>query len=180
MLGFVTVMLFTNLIVTGFARIPLSTAQGHHPSLEKWLGPTATEEVARLYETPLPQDWVGFATQMHHQATGGSSYLWGQRRTNGWWYYYFVTLAVKVPLTFWLLVLARLALKRDATRSNTDLLPTVFLLILTITAVGSTRNYGMRYLLPLAPLAIVWVSALAENRGAALSRIAIAVRARQA
>ena len=28
---------------------------------------------------------------------------------------------------------------------------------------GSKRNYGFRYLLPLAPPAIVWVSALAEG-----------------
>ncbi len=73
-------MLLTNLALTGFARIPLSTSEGQHPSLEKWLGAKAAQKVARLYETPLPQDWVGFATQMHHQASGGASYLWGERR----------------------------------------------------------------------------------------------------
>ncbi len=108
MLAFVVLMLLTNLALTGFARIPLSTSQGHHPSLERWVGATAAREIARLYETPLPQDWVGFATQMHHQASGGASYLWGERRMKGWWYYYFVALAVKVPLGFWLLVVARL------------------------------------------------------------------------
>ena len=50
----------------------------------------------------------------------------------------------------------------------------MFLLFLTITAVGSSRNYGMRYLLPLAPLAIVWVSALAESRRAVWPRVAAA------
>ena len=72
--------------------------EGQHPSLEKWLGAKAAQGIARIYETPLPQDWVGFATQMHHQASGGASYLWGERRMKGWWYYYFVALAVKVPL----------------------------------------------------------------------------------
>jgi hypothetical protein len=37
--------------------------------------------------------------------------------------------------------------------------------MLVLTAIGSSRNYGVRYLLPVAPLAIVWISALAE-RGA--------------
>jgi hypothetical protein len=175
MLGFMTIMLLANLVVTGFARIPLSTTRGHHPTLERWSGAMATEEVARLYETPLPQDWVGFATQMHHQVSGGPSYLWGQRRTNGWWYYYFVALAVKVPLGFWLLVLARSTLGRTSTRSYIDLLPIVFLLFLTITVTGSSRNYGIRYLLPLAPLAVVWVSALAQYPTAAWARTAIAV-----
>src|SRR5262249_51165621 len=35
---------------------------------------------------------------------------------------------------------------------------------LAITAAGSARNYGVRYLLPMAPLAIVWISGLAEGR----------------
>ena len=43
-----------------------------------------------------------------------------------------------------------------------DLLPLVFLIYMGITAIGSSRNYGVRYVLPLAPLAIVWVSAIAE------------------
>jgi 4-amino-4-deoxy-L-arabinose transferase-like glycosyltransferase len=204
-LAFVSLMLLTNFALTGFARMPLSTTEGKHPSLDKWLGAETAQEVARLYETPLPQDWVGFATQMHHQASGGASYLWGERRIKGWWYYYFVALAVKVPLGFWLLVVARLALvpasthrpgerhtsplakggpggvssmrgkENNSTKSHIHLLPLVFLLFLTITAIGSSRNYGMRYLLPLAPLAIVWVSALAEGRRTAWPRIAAAL-----
>ncbi len=211
MFVFVTLMLLTNLVLTGFARIPLSTSHGQHPSLEKWLGAKAAQEFARLYETPLPQDWVAFATQMQHQASGGASYLWGERRMRGWWYYYFVALAVKVPLGFWLLVVVRLAFNPDSshnlgerqvffpplakggkdgvvpphcyywfqiqnvTNAHMHLVPLVFLLFLTITAIGSSRNYGIRYLLPLAPLAIVWVSALAEGRRTAWPRIATAV-----
>jgi hypothetical protein len=175
MIEFGMLMFIANLALTGFARIPLSSTQGHHPTIERWLGPTAARAAALLYETPLPQDWVGFATQMHHQASGGASYLWGERRMTGWWYYYFVAMAVKVPLTVWLLVLARLAIRRHSTRSHIDVLPIVFLLFLTITAVASSRNYGFRYLLPLAPMAIVWISALAEKPITALSRIAIAV-----
>jgi 4-amino-4-deoxy-L-arabinose transferase-like glycosyltransferase len=171
LLGFVLLMLLTNLIATGLARIPLSTTQGRHPTLENRLGTAATAALTRLYETPLPQDWVGFATQMHHQASGGPSYLWGERRTKGWWHYYFVALAFKVPLGLWVLVCSRLALanlgeKNRFTSSHIELLPLVVFLFLAITAVGSARNYGMRYLLPLAPLAIVWVSALAECKKA--------------
>ena len=43
------------------------------------------------------------------------------------------------------------------------ILPLAIGLFLAITAAGSSRNYGLRYLLPLAPLAIVWVSRLAER-----------------
>ena len=178
-------MLLADVVVTGFARLPLSTSHGRHPTIERWLGRPRGDLIARLYETPLPQDWVGFATQMHHQASGGPSYLFGERRMTGWWYYYLVAVAVKVPLTFWLLAAARLGLLHGS-RSDPDPLPDgttlccrlVFFLYMVITAAGSSRNYGVRYLLPLAPLAIVWVSALANDvaRIAAGSRLACDVR----
>jgi Dolichyl-phosphate-mannose-protein mannosyltransferase len=249
MIAFVVIMVSTNLAITGFARIPLSTTRGQHPSLERWVGSKVAGEIARIYETPLPQDWVGFATQMHHQASGGLSYLWGELRLKGWWYYYLVALAVKVPLGLWVLVAVRLGISREALpkigeegasaavqgvakgaveragssvtgtsadrgrfllrwlgrpltrpsgtlsssgrggndgcpppdreiarrQSHSDLLPLVFFLFLAITAVGSARNYGIRYLLPLAPLAIVWVSAVAESRRSVWPRVAAAV-----
>src|SRR5262249_10198470 len=101
-----------------------------------------------------------------HQRSGGSSYLFGTRRMHGWWYYYFVALAVKVPLTFWLLVLGRvgLGLSGKLRSAGRDwMLPVSIGLFLTIAALGSSRNYGLRYILPLAPLALVWVSGLAEG-----------------
>src|SRR5262249_19005133 len=108
MAGFASLMLISNAAVTGFARLPLSTERGHHPSIEKWFGTRASDLVATVYETPVPEDWVGFATQTIHQASGGPSYLFGERRMKGWWYYYFVAIAVKVPLAFWLLAGTRI------------------------------------------------------------------------
>jgi hypothetical protein len=165
MAGFVLILLLADAAVTGFANLPLSTSYGRHPTIERWFGRGGNELVTCIYETRLPQDWVGFATQMHHQASGGPGYLFGARRTQGWWYYYLVAIAVKVPLTFWILVAARIALARChkndvSVPDGNALLSLVFLLYLGITAVGSTRNYGIRYLLPLAPLAIVWISAI--------------------
>jgi hypothetical protein len=49
------------------------------------------------------------------------------------------------------------------------------LLFLAITAACSSRNYGVRFLLPLAPLAIVWISALAESSRSRLANGAIAL-----
>ncbi|MBX6314356.1 MAG: glycosyltransferase family 39 protein [Isosphaeraceae bacterium] len=163
MLAFLLVMVLSNWVLTGFALMPLSQRAGAHPSLDGRFGPLLGRLVARAVETPLPQDWVGFATQVHHQRSGGPSYLWGEQRMTGWWYYYFVALAVKVPLSFWLLVVGRIGLGRRV-RSNggDEIIPLALGVFLLAAALGSSRNYGIRYLLPLAPLAIVWVSALAE------------------
>ena len=172
---FMLVMVAADIVVTGFACLPLSPTRGEHPSVEKWMGKTIGYQVARLYETPIPQDWAGLAVQMNHQRSGGPSFLWGVRRMTGWWYYYFVAMAVKIPLGFWLLVVARLALTRRLDRerlpdSQGRWLPVACLLFLAITAAGSSRNYGLRYVLPIAPLAIVWVSAIAEVCDRAWSR----------
>jgi 4-amino-4-deoxy-L-arabinose transferase-like glycosyltransferase len=165
---YVIIMILANLAFTGFALLPLSTTRGEHPTIETRYGRSVEAWISRLYETPIPQDWVGFAAQTHHQITGGSSYLLGERRRRGWSYYYLIALAVKVPLGFWLLLAGRLALPvpaKDENRPRDDLLPHCIVLFLVITAIGSSRNYGLRYLLPLAPLAIVWVSRLAEGSG---------------
>jgi 4-amino-4-deoxy-L-arabinose transferase-like glycosyltransferase len=166
MVGYVTVMLLTDLAVTCFAVLPLSNSTGRHPTLEtgvaRYLGPW----MARLYETPIPQDWVGLANQVQRQVSGGPSYLLGERRMTGWRTYYFIALAVKVPLTLWLLLAGRTALDYRTQRERPQrdrLLPAFIALFLAVAAAGSARNYGVRYLLPLAPLAIIWVSRLAET-----------------
>jgi hypothetical protein len=149
---------------------------GAHPSLDNRFGPRVGRLVTQAVETPIPQDLVGFATQLQHQRSGGSSYLLGERRSRGWWYYYFVALAVKVPLSAGLLILVRgiTTGRRGWSLSSRDaMIPLAVAAFLTATALGSSRNYGLRYLLPLSPLAIVWVSALAEKKG--LTRVIVAV-----
>ena len=167
MIIFGLVAIVANLAVTGFALLPISPRVGDHPVLVDRFGKNLGPTLARLVETPIPQDWVGFLTQMSHQRHGGPSSLFGEVRNHGWWYYYFVALAVKAPLSLALLALGRVVLKSepnhaDATRSLTWL-PIFWIgLFFLAVAAGSSRNYGVRYLLPTAPLAIVWISGLAR------------------
>jgi len=167
MMAFGLVMVAANLVVTGFATIPLSPRDRAHPSLEGKFPPAVARWASWGLERAYPQDWVGFANQVLHQSHGGPSYLLGERRLSGWKYYYPVTLAVKVPLAFWLLAAARgwSGARGEARRGDRAwMLPVVVLAFLLIAMMGSKRNYGVRYLLPVAPPAIVWVSALAEGR----------------
>lgn len=174
MAGFAAAMVVANLLVTGFATIPLSPRSGSHPWLDGRVGPTLRPLASRLLETSFPSDWVGFARQMAFQREGGPSYLLGERRLTGWTHYYPVTLAVKVPLAFWLLVVARGFLGRRSPRSAREwVLPAFVVAFLILAMLGSKRNYGYRYLLPMATPAIVWTSALAE--GGRRSRWAAAV-----
>lgn len=169
MVGFLALMIASDIIVTGFAVLPLAAnVTKIHPSLDTQFGPgsRAVPFLGRVLETPILQDWVGFVIQIRHQRAGGPSYLFGERRMTGWWYYYFIVLVVKIPLAFWALVLLRaLWISRERPADRAWVLPALIGGFLIMTALGSTRNYGLRYLLPIAPLAVVWVSALAAQPG---------------
>lgn len=112
----------------------------------------------------MPADLVGFAIQVRHQRSGGPSFLMGERRMRGWWYYYPVAMAIKVPIGFWLLFVGRFLLgPRLARDRHEGMILVVLGAYVALASLGSTRNYGIRYLLPVAPMAVVWVSGLAEG-----------------
>ena len=54
------------------------------------------------------------------QKSGAPSYLFGEIRETGWRHYYLVTLAVKVPLAFWLILALRAALARRIPSAGRD------------------------------------------------------------
>jgi 4-amino-4-deoxy-L-arabinose transferase-like glycosyltransferase len=163
MLVYVAIMGLANVIVTVGATLPISNHTGAHPSLEGKVG-RAQRWIASAIESPIPQDWAGFVRQAILQKGGTPSYLFGETRATGWRHYYLVALAVKVPLTFWLVMALRSSLgRRIPTAGRAWMLPAAALAFVAIASLGSTRNLGYRYLLPIAPLAIVWISGLAEG-----------------
>jgi 4-amino-4-deoxy-L-arabinose transferase-like glycosyltransferase len=162
---YTAVLLATNVALTGGATLSASEARGAHPAIVGRLGPRLGGWVADLAERPWPQDWVAFATQIRHQSHGGSSYLLGERRDRGWLVYYAVAMAVKLPLAVVALGLLRLFARTRARDGRTErLLCTLPVAFLVIASLGSTRNYGFRYLLFVAPPAVVWLSGLAVAR----------------
>lgn len=162
--SFGSIMIVTNLALTGFAVIPISEGTGNHPWLEERFSKSIATRLESVLETQLPVDWVGFATQMRHQSNGGPSYLLGEKSNSGWKWYYLVAMAVKCPPV----ILAALAIrpfrKRQLDRSEDWFIPVFCAVFIAIACVSSKRNYGYRYLLPLAPLAIVWISAMASSK----------------
>ena len=165
MIGFTAIMALADVAITGGASLPISEQTGAHPTFDGKFGPTAERWLRRLIEAPLPQDWVGFLRQTLLQRSGAPSYLLGELRETGWSYYYLVALAVKVPLAFWLVLAARAAVAGGIPSSGRAwVLPTASAAFVAIASVASTRNFGIRYLLPIAPMAIVWISGLAEGK----------------
>jgi hypothetical protein len=173
---YIAIFLLSNVLITGFSRVPLSEVRGRHPFVEARLGARAAAIVDRLVEIPLPSDWVGFATQINHQRTGGPSYLLGERRMHGWRSYYIIAFLVKTPPAILVLLIARFFFNPEGSSRRKDrILPMIALLFLAIASAGSTRNYGVRYLLPVAPLTIVWLSGLAASNRLGRSALIAAI-----
>ncbi|HZW29869.1 MAG TPA: hypothetical protein VFF52_04125, partial [Isosphaeraceae bacterium] len=165
MTGFLAVMALANVAITGGALLPISQQTGAHPTFDGKFGPAVQRWLRSLIEAPFPQDWVGFLRQTILQRSGAPSYLFGELRETGWSYYYLVALAVKVPLTFWLVLAARAAVAGGIPSAGRAwVLPAAAAAFVTLASVASTRNFGLRYLLPIAPMAIVWISGLAEGK----------------
>ncbi|MFM7318041.1 MAG: ArnT family glycosyltransferase [bacterium] len=159
-----SLLIATNLVMTGFDTIRLSEQSGRHPWLENRFPPGLAAFLSQVLETNFPVDWVGFITQMRHQSSGGPSYLLGKISSQGWWYYYPVTIAVKVPLVILLLMVIRVLKTFYRASAGLELIPFVCLVFLVLACAGSKRNYGFRYLLPLAPMMMVWFSSLFDGK----------------
>ncbi len=73
-----------------------------------------------------------------------------------------MALAVKVPLAFSLIFVGRAMMGRRSTREDREwVLPVFIAAFLLLAMIGSKRNFGYRYVLPIEVPAIVWASALA-------------------
>ena len=121
---------------------------------------------------PAPELYRGIRTVIAHNAEGHWGYLLGQRSGTGWWYFFEVTLAVKTPLAFLILLGSGVALAlRRQERYRRPWLPLAFAAGILLVGVFSRINIGLRHVLPvyigfavLTALAVVRLLELTETR----------------
>jgi hypothetical protein len=153
---------------------------------------------------PFPKNYLlGIDMQQRDfEGYGRPSYLNGVWQNHGWWYYYLYACAIKVPISFWLLGILRLAYRpfffrglktrndhvpptRDRYQSNA-LCDEFILLIpaIVIFAVVSSEtafSEHLRYVLPAFPFFFIWVSGnclTLANAGVSYARLLPASQAR--
>ncbi|MEX2121704.1 MAG: glycosyltransferase family 39 protein [Pirellulales bacterium] len=130
---------------------------------------------------PLPVNHLLGIDQVKAQFELGSpTYLRGRWKHGGWWYYYVYALVVKTPLGTWLLAILALAATMLARGYRADwrdeltlLLPPCAILVFVSSQTGFAT---MRYLLPAAPFAFIWMGKLAravEIRHRVLAKVAL-------
>ncbi len=109
---------------------------------------------------PAPGFWREWQSAQYYLNQPWPNYLFGQTSATGWWYYFPIALVLKTPLPLLILFVAalvRTTIKRTWRADLVFLLPSM---LLFISLLFSTNNLGYRYLLPILPLIIVYVSGL--------------------
>jgi len=111
---------------------------------------------------PAQEFFLGIGRTLAKASRGHSSYLLGDNRTHGWWYFFPLSLAVKTPLAFLILVLVGVtstAMGIHRCENPSRLVPLVSAAALLLSVLPTPINLGVRYILPIYPL----LSVLAAN-----------------
>jgi 4-amino-4-deoxy-L-arabinose transferase-like glycosyltransferase len=149
---------------------------GRNPFVGSWLG---------AVPVAVPREYLlGIDVQKRAFEGRKWAYLRGEWQRGGWWYYYLYTLAIKVPLGTWMLVVLALVaglwvpgFSAGWRKELLLLLPLAVLLVFVSLQTGV--NHHLRYVLPIFPFAIIWMSKLARavhlqhGRIAALGAVAL-------
>jgi hypothetical protein len=117
-----------------------------------------------MVPVPLPAPFVlGADLQKWELEKMFPCYLHGEWKLGGWWYFYLYALAIKVPLGSWCLLLVAVCLRTCRSgvpvRWHDELIvlaPAGALLACVSVETGFTHH--VRYVLPILPLAFIWVS----------------------
>jgi len=127
---------------------------------------------------PAPEFFDGVSVAMRHNTVGHNAYLLGVSGTKGWWYYFPITLSVKTPIAFLLLLLPGIASCWKSRAKPGFLLPLAFSLGILFTGMAGNVNIGVRHILPVyigfSMIAGIAVSNLLR-RGAAPMGLAVAL-----
>ena len=104
---------------------------------------------------PAGQYLLGVLHQTYHQQTGQLAYLFGRVSMTGWWYYFPVAFALKTALPFLVLLAIAIGLRRFS-RDEAFLIAPVA--VLFAAAMAQKLNYGVRHVLPIYPLLIIFAA----------------------
>lgn len=136
------------------------------------------DDFATRTPLPMPSFFRGFYNMVNHTVQGHSTYLLGQSSEKGWWYYFPVVAAVKTPTGTLLLLLLALGVSAWSVFRNglmagwrrlRELRPEWYLLAIPAAmyfaaCMGSHINIGIRHMLPMYPLALMWIAAVLFSR----------------
>jgi hypothetical protein len=167
--------------VYGFQVRPLLPHESTHPVLDRWIpgnGVTLRRAVYTLAENlpvPAPAYFDELAWLLRYSKAGHPSYLLGQYGQTGWWYYFPVAFVLKTPVPTLLLLMCALYLSlRHPDQAHDEYFLLVPMALFFGASVFSSIDIGYRNLLPVLPLAYVFVSKLAARASGRAAQMSLA------
>jgi len=132
------------------------------------------------FNVPVPTAYIAGLDYMLMLNQQASTYLLGRIHDGAVWYYFPLALLFKLPFGTWGALLARAMVRpreADAARVPAAWVIGVAGGVVLVIALCFTRyNFGIRYLLPLLPLACIWCGGLLDTQvRPPLQRIAVAL-----
>lgn len=98
---------------------------------------------------PAPELFEGVKFALYHNGKGHAAFLLGEIRNVGWWYFFPVTLAVKTPIAYLLLLVYGVGVCWARRVRVVYLLPLAFALGILLPSMTSHVNIGLRHILPI-------------------------------
>ena len=114
---------------------------------------------------PAKNFFKGLSMVVGHTQTGHSAYLLGQTSKVGWWYYFPVIFASKTNIFFLILFAFGVYMSfRQKDKTGFSQAAAVFAIVYFLFAMSSKANLGIRHILPIFPLIILFISAAILNK----------------
>jgi hypothetical protein len=144
---------------------PLVPHEDSHPLLDGFIpgnNPSIKRAVYALAENlpiPAPAYFSDFAWLRRYTRAGHPAFLMGRYAVRGWWFYFPIAFAIKTPIPLLILLAVAICLslrhREELSREYFLLVPMVFLFLASM---FSPIDIGYRNILPVLPVAFVYVS----------------------
>jgi len=167
--------------VYGFEVGTLLPHEDSHPVLDRFIPgghPTIQHIAYALAEStpvPAPAYFADLAWLRNYARRGHPSFLMGQYGRTGWWFYFPVAFLIKTPIPT-LILLAAAAYHSFRHRDGlSDFFLVIPMVLFFVAGMVSSIDIGYRNILPVLPLAFVYVSKVAKRVSGRVTQFALAI-----
>jgi 4-amino-4-deoxy-L-arabinose transferase-like glycosyltransferase len=156
--------------VYSFEVRPALPHENSHPLLDRFIpanNPNIQRMVYALAENvpiPAPAYFADLDWLRRYSRSGHPTFLMGRYAVRGWWYYFPIAFAIKTPIPLLILLAAAVYLslrhREELRREYFLLVPMVLFFLMSM---SSPIDIGYRNILPVLPLAFVYVSKVSNR-----------------
>ncbi|MDI6783579.1 MAG: glycosyltransferase family 39 protein [bacterium] len=166
MIMIVVILLISILVINLIYCFQLTGTPMRYFEFRSSLFQTIKNMVPASLPIPLPFFYITGIDAQLAESKGYDNYLFGTLSNQGWWYYYLFAFIIKNPIPFLLcLIIGCYLYLRNRKFNQIDwmlILPPV--LILLLFSISSTKNIGLRFILPAFPFLVILAAQIIKSQ----------------